>query len=104
VESELNQERADMGMASRYKLCRGVQVRPESFGLLFYHYDGPKLFFVQSKDLVDAHFFSGEQSIGDLANGLMETRGWPKEAAQKKLSVLMRLLKARGLVDEQPLR
>jgi putative mycofactocin binding protein MftB len=78
-------------------------VRSESFGLLFYHYDGPKLYFVKSKDLVDEHFFSGEQSIEDLASVLRETRGWPKKAAQRQLSELMGLLKARGLVDEQPL-
>jgi putative mycofactocin binding protein MftB len=92
-----------MGMRSRYRLSKGVQVREESFGLLFYHYDGPKLFFVQSKNLVDEHFFSGEQSIGDQASVLRETRGWSKEAAQKQLAALMELLKTRGLVDEQPL-
>jgi putative mycofactocin binding protein MftB len=92
-----------MGMRSRYKLRMGVQVRSESFGLLFYHYDGPKLYFVNSKNLVDEHFFSGKFSIGDQVGVLKETRGWPKEAAQRQLSELMRLLKARGLVDEQPL-
>jgi putative mycofactocin binding protein MftB len=102
-ESESTQERAPMGMTSRYKLRMGVQVRSENFGLLFYHYDGPKLYFVKSKNLVDEHFFSGKQSIGDLVSILMETRGWPEEAAQRQLSELMQLLIARGLVDEQPL-
>jgi putative mycofactocin binding protein MftB len=92
-----------MDMTSRYKLCQGVQVRSESFGLLFYHYDGPKLYFVRSGDLVDEHFFSGNQTAGQLVDLLEEICEWPKTAAQRQLSELMRMLKARGLVDEQPL-
>jgi putative mycofactocin binding protein MftB len=93
-----------MGMTSRYRLCQGVQVRSESFGLLFYHYDGPKLYFVRSGDLVDEHFFAGQQSFGEIVDLLGETRGWPRETAQQQLAKLMQLLKTRGLVDEQPLR
>lgn len=42
---------------SRYRLCTGVQVRSEKFGLLFYNYAGPKIYFVPSRDLVDDGFF-----------------------------------------------
>jgi putative mycofactocin binding protein MftB len=97
-----NMEKAIMDMTSSYKLCEGVQVRSERFGLLFYHYGGPKLYFVPSKDLVDVSFFSGKQTLNDLISALRETRGWSEKLAKNQLSKLMGLLKSRGLVDEQP--
>lgn len=92
-----------MGMTSRYKLCEGVQVRSEKFGLLFYHYAGPKIYFVRSSDLVDASFFSGRQPLSEVICALRETRGWSEKLAQGQLSKLMQLLTSRGLVYEQPL-
>lgn len=91
-----------MGMTSTYKLCEGVQVRSEKFGLLFYHYAGPKIYFVRSNDLVDASFFSGRQPLGEAIRALRETRGWPEKLARGQLSKLMQLLTSRGLVYEQP--
>jgi len=91
-----------MGITARYLLCEGVQVRSESFGLLFYHYAGPKIYFVRSNDLVDESFFSGKQTLSDLIDALRQTRGWSEKLAKRQLSTLMRLLKSRGLVYEQP--
>jgi putative mycofactocin binding protein MftB len=95
-------EKAIIGMTSRYKLCEGVQVRSEKFGLLFYHYAGPKIYFVRSSNLVDESFFSGKQTLSDLISALRETRGWSEKLAKRQLATLMRLLKSRGLVYEQP--
>lgn len=92
-----------MGMDSIYQLCEGVQVRSEKFGLLFYHYAGPKLYFVRSSNLVDESFFSGKQKLSDLIGVIRKTRGWSEKVAERQLSTLMRLLQSRGLVHEQPL-
>ncbi len=51
-----------MESQSVYVLEEGVQVRREKFGLLFYDYRGPRLYFVPSKDLLEDGFFDGTQS------------------------------------------
>ena len=42
---------------TRYKLAPGTQVREEDFGLLFYTMDGPRLYFVNSGELIQTDFF-----------------------------------------------
>lgn len=91
-------------MNSKYFISEGVQVRSERFGLLFYHYAGPKLYFVRSSDLVDETFFSGKQTVSDLIQTLRKTRGWSEELAERQLSKLMQPLKSRGLIYEQHVR
>lgn len=93
-----------MCMSSVYRLCEGIQVRPEKFGLLFYHSAGPKLYFVRSNDLVDESFFCGKQTLRDLISAIRDARGWSEDVAERHLSGLMQLLKSRGLVYEQPVR
>lgn len=95
-------EKTIIGMDSTYQLCEGVQVRSEKFGLLFYHYAGPKLYFVRSNDLVDESFFSGKKKLSDLIGAIRERLGWSEKVIERQLSMLMRLLKSRGLVYEQP--
>ena len=41
----------------KYKLAPGTQVREEDFGLLFYTMDGPRLYFVNSGELIQTDFF-----------------------------------------------
>lgn len=91
-----------MRIEPKYSLCRGVQVRPEKFGLLFYHYAGPKLYFVPTGDLVDESFFAGEQTFEQLLRTVQDRRRWSEETAEKHLSELFRLLKSKELVHEQP--
>jgi len=47
-------------LRKKYKLAPGTQVREEDFGLLFYHRDGPRLFWVSCGRLLEGRFFSGE--------------------------------------------
>lgn len=89
---------------SAYRLSKGVQVRQERFGLLLYHYAGPKLFFVPSRDLVGESFFSGESTLGDLIDEVSDKRGWSAETARRHLLRILNILKSKGLVYEQPLR
>ena len=91
-----------MSIKSAYRLCEGVQVRPEKFGLLFYQYAGPKLYFVPSQDLVDVSFFHGEQTFDNAVDVIGDRGGWPEETAEQYLSMLLKLLKSKGLVHEQP--
>lgn len=52
-------------MESRYGLAPGVQVREEDFGLLFYSMNGPKLYFLPSKQMLSPQFFQGEMTLGE---------------------------------------
>lgn len=90
-----------MHMKSVFRLHDGVQVRRERFGLLFYHYAGPKLFFVPCEDLVDESFFCGEQALGDLIDAVRDMRGWSEEVAKKQVLRLMELLTSKDLCYEQ---
>lgn len=47
-------------LRKRYQLAPGTQVREEEFGLLFYHRDGPRLFWVSCGRLLEGRFFMGE--------------------------------------------
>ena len=46
-----------------YRLRRGVRVRDEKFGLLFYSRKGPKLTFVHSGPWIHREFFSGRFTL-----------------------------------------
>jgi putative mycofactocin binding protein MftB len=87
---------------SVYHLRDGVQVRSESFGLLFYHHAGPKLYFVPSRDLIDDSFFCGESTLGGLIGAVRDKRGWSEETAKRHVLSILHLLESRGLVHEQP--
>ena len=92
---------ATMRTDSMYRLCEGVQVRSEKFGLLFYNYAGPKIYFVPSKDLVDDSFFSGSQSVSDLIRVIEKRKGWSKKQTENQLLTFLRQLETKGLVYEQ---
>lgn len=47
----------------KYKLARGSQVREEDFGLLFYRMNGPRLYFINSGDLISPEFFDGVTTL-----------------------------------------
>ena len=86
-----------------YYLADGVQVRPEKFGLLFYNYRGPRLYFVASGDLLTADFFTGRQSAAALATQLAQQRGWPEVWTRNWLRETLGLLEAKGLIYGQSL-
>jgi putative mycofactocin binding protein MftB len=84
-----------------YSLNQGVQVRREKFGLLFYDYRGPRLYFVPTKDLVEDHFFDGNQSLTDLVDDIHARHSWPRPWIEKHLCQIMNQLEAKGLIHGQ---
>jgi putative mycofactocin binding protein MftB len=71
-------------MSSKYKLAPGTQVRKEDFGLLFYTYTGPRLFFLPSGDWLGCDFFLGQKT---LHQWLIEGGFDKQEATQKAQSI-----------------
>lgn len=86
-----------------YILAKGVQVRKEIFGLLFYDYRGPRLYFVPSKDLLPDAFFDGKQSIKDLADIVASSSSWSCKQIQDHLKKILKTLEGKGLVYGQPI-
>jgi putative mycofactocin binding protein MftB len=86
-----------------YSLTHGVQVRREQFGLLFYDYRGPRLYFVPSKAWIDDDFFNGTHSLAELIRGIHARHGWPQAWVEKRLIHVMNQLEAKGLIHGQSL-
>jgi putative mycofactocin binding protein MftB len=84
-----------------YFLADGVQVRKEKFGLLFYDYRGPRLYFVPTKDLIGDDFFEGKQSANDLLKSLVDKHSWPRESTREGVNHVLAALEEKGLIHEQ---
>ena len=87
-----------------YRTADGVQVRQENFGLLFYNYRGPRLYFVPSKDLIDADFFNGRQSVSGLIASICARKGWASAAVGERITQILAKLEERGLIYGQSIR
>jgi putative mycofactocin binding protein MftB len=88
-------------------LCRlspGVQVRKEKFGLLFYDYRGPRLYFLPTGDLISDTFFSTDQTVSQLIAAIHGKRCWstPQEITDYVKQVFAKLM-AKGLIHGQSL-
>jgi putative mycofactocin binding protein MftB len=92
-----------MAQGKVYHLQEGVQVRREVFGLLFYDYRGPRLYFVPSGDLIDDVFFTGRQSEQELIETLAVQFCWSKPSVQDRVQQILQMLEGKGLVYGQSL-
>ena len=86
-----------------YCLNEGVQVRPEIFGLLFYDYRGPKLYFVPSRDLINISFFAGRQTVQELIESIGTGYPWSLRDIQDRVLQILEMLEKKGLVHGQSL-
>jgi putative mycofactocin binding protein MftB len=92
-----------MNLDSVYRLREGVQVRNEVFGLLFYDYRGPRLYFVPSQNLINDAFFEGRQQVKDLLEHLCNENAWPRQQVQKQLGHVLQILERKGLIYGKPI-
>ncbi len=86
-----------------YTLASGVQVRKEIFGLLFYNYKGPRLYFVPSNDLLPDTFFNGKQSTKELTETLDTLTIPSRKRIQDQIKHLLKMLEVKGLIYGQPI-
>ena len=82
----------------------GVQVREETFGLLFYDYRGPRLYFVPSKDLIAVGFFTGRQSVSELIASICARKECAKMLVEERITQVLAKLEDKGLIYGQPIR
>ena len=90
-----------MNLNSVYTLAAGIQVRNEVFGLLFYDYRGPRLYFVPTQDLIPGSFFKGKQPVAELLNRLCRRTSWRREQIQGHVADVLAKLEGKGLVRGQ---
>jgi len=87
-----------------YRLNKGVQVRSEKFGLLFYNYRGPRLYFLPCQDLVEDDFFNGTRPLSELVSAVQARHNWPRPWIEERLDKIMGQLEAKGLIHGQSIR
>ncbi len=87
-----------MQLNSVFRLADGVQVRNEAFGLLFYDYRGPRLYFVPSKDLIDDTFVEGRQSMAALLDRLCANNIGQCSRIRTQLMQVLEALEGKGLI------
>jgi putative mycofactocin binding protein MftB len=87
-----------------FRPADGVQVRKEAFGLLFYDYRGPRLYFVPSKDLIDIGFFTGRQSVSGLIASICAQKKCTKALIEERITRVLAKLEDKGLIYGQPIR
>ena len=84
-----------------YELADGVQVREEKFGLLFYNYRGPRLYFLPTKDLITSDFFNGHRSTSELIESICSQNMWPKAHVASRIKRVLIMLEEKGLIRGQ---
>lgn len=90
-----------MQLETTYRLEDGVQVRWEKFGLLFYNYRGPRLYFVPTKDLLHPDFFTGSRNVGELVDRIEAAKAWPRSWIESWVDQVMNMLRQKGLICGQ---
>lgn len=84
-----------------FRLVDGVQVRRESWGLLFYRPAPHKLCFVKSGDWLRPEHFDGAWTFESIVDDITRRTGAPVEIIERSLPRLTdRLVKNRVILDE----
>jgi putative mycofactocin binding protein MftB len=90
-----------MSHAKTYALKDGVQVRREAFGLLFYDYRGPRLYFVPTRDLIEDEFFNGRCTVAELISHIGSRHGWPIQWIEDRIDQVLTMLEKKDLIYGQ---
>ncbi len=84
-----------------FRLADGVQVRRESWGLLFYRQADHKLSFVRSGDWLRPAYFNGSWGLESITGDIARRTGVPVEIIERSLPPLAsRLADSRVISNE----
>ena len=82
------------------RLAEGVQVRKESWGLLFYSQPQHKLCFVRSGDWLYPRHFDGTWTLERMVDDIADHTGTPAEIIERSMPKLAgRLTSNRMIID-----
>lgn len=83
------------------RLAENVQVRKESWGLLFYSQPRHKVCFVRSGDWLYPQYFDGTWTLDSITDDIAKRTGTPAEIIERSIPELTeRLIKNRMIVNE----
>ena len=83
------------------RLAKNIQVRKESWGLLFYSQVDHKVCFVRSGDWLYPDYFYGTWTSDGLVTDIARRTGTPAEIIERSVRKLtQRLIENRMIVDE----
>ena len=85
-----------MNMASR--LADNVQVRKESWGLLFYSQPKHRVCFVKSGEWLYPHYFDGSWELDSLVEDIARRTGTPAEAIERFIQKPIKYLMDNGII------
>jgi putative mycofactocin binding protein MftB len=84
-----------------FRLADNVQVRQESWGLLFYRQAQHKLCFVRSADWLRPAHFDGTWTLENIIDDISRRTGSPPEAIERSLSRLTDRLAGDRVIDHE---
>ena len=84
-----------------YRLVDSVQVRKESWGLLFYHQTRHKMCFVRSGDWLYPSHFDGTWTDQSLINDIAERTDTPAEIIERSLPKLTKHLASSRMITHE---
>jgi hypothetical protein len=80
------------------RLAENVQVRKESWGLLFYVPSRHKVCFVRSGDWLSMEHFNGTWTLDGIVDDIAGRTGTPAEIIERSLPKLARYLTSNGMM------
>jgi hypothetical protein len=80
------------------RLAENVQVRKESWGLLFYSQPQHKVCFVKSGDWLYPEHFDGSWTLDDITNDIARRTGTPAEIIERSIPKLTERLTANRMI------
>jgi putative mycofactocin binding protein MftB len=83
------------------RLAPGVQVRRESWGLLFYQQTRHKVCFVRSGDWLYPAHFDGTWTLESIAGDIARRTGAPAESIERSLPKLTRHLASNRMITDE---
>jgi hypothetical protein len=83
------------------RLAENVQVRKESWGMLFYVPSRHKVCFVRSSDWLSPEHFNGTWSLDAIVEDIVGRTGTPAEIIERSLPKLARHLTSNGIITDE---
>lgn len=84
------------------RLAKNVQVRKESWGLLFYSQAQHRLCFVRSGDWLYPQHFNGAWTFNGLVNDITRRMGTSAGVIERSIQKLTRHLMDSGMIIDEP--
>jgi len=83
------------------RLAEDVQVRRESWGLLFYHQSRHKILFIKSGDWLQPEHFDGTWTLANISEDIIKRTGAAPEKVGYSLPKLTERLTARKMITDE---